>query len=298
MIIRKSAARDRADGRRRRRRRRHARAARGASLEPGITMAELDRIAEDYIRSHGGVPTSKGYKAPAASVPDRHLHLAERRDRPRHPGRLQGARGRHHLLRHRRDQGRPDRRLRRHLPRRGDLRRGAAPARRLPRRARRRDRGGPGRRGRRRHLRRRAGRSSRTPASRSCAASSATGSASHYHEDPQVPNFVTWYRGPQLVEGMTIAIEPMITAGGPEVHLHDDGWSISTDDGSLDGALRAHRRDHRRRPAGPDEGRQGSWYHDHSRGESRVFVRANTMTVPSNVRGGIGQQGREDRGRR
>ena len=54
-----------------------------------------------------------------------------------------------------------------------------------------------------------------------------------YHEDPQVPNFVTPYRGPQLVEGMTLAIEPMITAGGPDVHLHDDGWSISTDDGSL-----------------------------------------------------------------
>jgi methionyl aminopeptidase len=32
---------------------------------------------------------------------------------------------------------------------------------------------------------------------------------------------------------MTIAIEPMITAGGPDVYLHDDGWSISTSDGSL-----------------------------------------------------------------
>jgi methionyl aminopeptidase len=32
---------------------------------------------------------------------------------------------------------------------------------------------------------------------------------------------------------MTIAIEPMITAGGPDVHALDDGWSISTDDGSL-----------------------------------------------------------------
>jgi len=54
-----------------------------------------------------------------------------------------------------------------------------------------------------------------------------------YHEEPQVPNFVSPYRGPELVEGMTIAIEPMITAGAPEVHLHDDGWTISTDDGSL-----------------------------------------------------------------
>jgi methionyl aminopeptidase len=54
-----------------------------------------------------------------------------------------------------------------------------------------------------------------------------------YHEDPQVPNFVMSYRGPELMEGMTIAIEPMITAGGAEVFVHDDEWSISTVDGSL-----------------------------------------------------------------
>jgi methionyl aminopeptidase len=54
-----------------------------------------------------------------------------------------------------------------------------------------------------------------------------------YHEDPQVPNFVVPYRGPELLEGMTLAIEPMITAGDPEVYVHDDEWSISTVDGSL-----------------------------------------------------------------
>jgi methionyl aminopeptidase len=54
-----------------------------------------------------------------------------------------------------------------------------------------------------------------------------------YHEDPQVPNFVLPYKGAELVEGMTLAIEPMITAGGPGVHSLDDGWSILTDDGSL-----------------------------------------------------------------
>ncbi len=53
------------------------------------------------------------------------------------------------------------------------------------------------------------------------------------HEDPQVPNFVSSYRGPELKEGMTIAIEPMITAGAAEVYVHDDEWSISTSDGSL-----------------------------------------------------------------
>ena len=53
------------------------------------------------------------------------------------------------------------------------------------------------------------------------------------HEDPQVPNFVSSHPGPELKEGMTIAIEPMITAGGPDVYIHDDDWSISTSDGSL-----------------------------------------------------------------
>jgi methionyl aminopeptidase len=53
------------------------------------------------------------------------------------------------------------------------------------------------------------------------------------HEDPQVPNFVSSYAGPELREGMTIAIEPMITAAGPDVYVHEDEWSISTSDGSL-----------------------------------------------------------------
>jgi methionyl aminopeptidase len=53
------------------------------------------------------------------------------------------------------------------------------------------------------------------------------------HEDPQIPNFGEPGRGPVLQAGMTLAIEPMITAGGPDVFLHDDEWSISTEDGSL-----------------------------------------------------------------
>ena len=55
----------------------------------------------------------------------------------------------------------------------------------------------------------------------------------HYHEDPHVPNFGEAGRGPRLSEGMTIAIEPMITVGGPEVWLAEDGWTIATSDGSL-----------------------------------------------------------------
>ena len=67
------------------------------------------------------------------------------------------------------------------------------------------------------------------------------------HEDPQVPNFVSSHRGPELKEGMTIAIEPMITAGAPDVYIHDDDWSISTVDGVARRPLRAHGRGHRAR---------------------------------------------------
>jgi methionyl aminopeptidase len=57
-----------------------------------------------------------------------------------------------------------------------------------------------------------------------------------YHEDPQIPNYGPPGRGPVLQEGMTLAIEPMITAGGPDVYVHDDDWSIS----SVDESLAAH----------------------------------------------------------
>jgi len=53
------------------------------------------------------------------------------------------------------------------------------------------------------------------------------------HEDPQIPNFGEPGRGPTLASGMTLAIEPMITAGGSEVVVRDDRWTIATRDGSL-----------------------------------------------------------------
>jgi len=53
------------------------------------------------------------------------------------------------------------------------------------------------------------------------------------HEDPQIPNFGEAGRGPRLEEGMVFAIEPMVNMGGHEVEVADDGWSISTADGSL-----------------------------------------------------------------
>jgi methionyl aminopeptidase len=53
------------------------------------------------------------------------------------------------------------------------------------------------------------------------------------HEDPQVPNFGQAERGMKLREGMVIAIEPMVNAGKPEVHVLGDGWTAVTVDGSM-----------------------------------------------------------------
>jgi methionyl aminopeptidase len=51
------------------------------------------------------------------------------------------------------------------------------------------------------------------------------------HEDPQVPNYGVPGRGPRLKRGMTLAIEPMVNAGGHEVVILDDGWTAVTKDG-------------------------------------------------------------------
>jgi methionyl aminopeptidase len=53
------------------------------------------------------------------------------------------------------------------------------------------------------------------------------------HEDPQIPNFGPAGRGPRLQEGMVLAIEPMINMGGWEVEQGADGWAVYTRDGSL-----------------------------------------------------------------
>jgi len=53
------------------------------------------------------------------------------------------------------------------------------------------------------------------------------------HEDPQIPNYGPPGRGPKLAPGMVFAIEPMITAGSFDVEAGDDGWAVYTRDGSL-----------------------------------------------------------------
>jgi len=53
------------------------------------------------------------------------------------------------------------------------------------------------------------------------------------HEEPQVPNFVDGKPTPKLRPGMTVAIEPMVSAGSPAVKILNDGWTVVTKDGQL-----------------------------------------------------------------
>ena len=62
------------------------------------------------------------------------------------------------------------------------------------------------------------------------------GIGTELHEDPQVPNYGSAGRGTRLYSGMTLAIEPMVNAGGFEVKTLRDGWTVVT----LDGSLSAH----------------------------------------------------------
>ena len=56
------------------------------------------------------------------------------------------------------------------------------------------------------------------------------------HESPEVPNYGTAGRGPRLLRGMTLAIEPMVNAGAASIRQLSDGWTVKT----LDGRLSAH----------------------------------------------------------
>ena len=59
------------------------------------------------------------------------------------------------------------------------------------------------------------------------------GIGANLHEDPSVPNYGTAGRGPRLVKGMTLAVEPMVNAGAAAIRVLDDDWTVVTKDGSL-----------------------------------------------------------------
>jgi methionyl aminopeptidase len=200
----------------------------GRHIEPGVTTDELDRLAEEYIRSHGGIPTSKGYrgfpKAICISPNDMIVHGI--------PGSYQVADGdlltldvgvtldgyvadtaytfavgevsaeAERLLEVGQaalaggiEQAQVDNRI-------GDV---SAAIQRVVEEA----------------------------GFAVVRALVGHGVGRAYHEDPQIPNYGTPGRGARLSSGMTLAIEPMITAGGVDIVLDDDQWSVYTADGSL-----------------------------------------------------------------
>lgn len=59
------------------------------------------------------------------------------------------------------------------------------------------------------------------------------GIGSSLHEEPQIPNFGNPGSGPRLKVGMTMAVEPMVNAGGHDIRILDDGWTAVTADGRL-----------------------------------------------------------------
>jgi methionyl aminopeptidase len=200
----------------------------GDLAQPGITTGELDRLAEDFIREHGGVPTSKGYRGfPAATCISPNSMV------------VHGIPGAHRVEEgdlisvdvgvtldglvadsaYTFAVGEVDPEIQRLL----DVGKTALAAGIDQARA-------GNRVGDISHAVQQAVEGAGFSVVRSLVGH---GVGRSYHEEPQIPNFGEPGRGPQLQPGMTLAIEPMITAGSPDVYLHDDEWSISTQDGSM-----------------------------------------------------------------
>ena len=110
-------------------------------------------------------------------------------------------------------------------------------------------RAGPGRQPPRRRLRRHPARGWRPTASRSSARWWATGSGATCTRTRRSPTSASPAPGPELEEGMVLAIEPMVNAGGHEVRMGTDGWAVYSAGRLAGRPLRAHRR--RSRPTGP-----------------------------------------------
>ncbi len=200
----------------------------GEHVQPGITTGELDRLAEEFIREHGGVPTSKGYRGfPAATCISPNAMVVHGI-----PGTYRVEEGDSISI----DVGitldglvadsaytfgvgeiDPDAQRLLDVGKQA-LVAGIEQAR-------------PGNRvGDISHAVQQVVEGAGFSVVRSLVGH---GVGRSYHEEPQIPNFGDPGRGPVLQTGMTLAIEPMITAGGPDVYLHDDEWSISTQDGSM-----------------------------------------------------------------
>ena len=224
-----------------------------AAVEPGISTAELDAIAEREIRSAGAVPSFKGYYGYPATI----CASVNDADRARHPQRGAGAGGgRHDLDRLRRNRTGLARRLR------DDGRGGQTAA--GPLRPRSRACWSlravavawPGGRAARRQADRHLARGeSRRRVSRTYGIVreyTGHGIGTAMHMDPAVPNYGRAGRGPVLAEGMALAIEPMLMLGSAETRVLDDDWTVVTAGRQPCRPFRAHGRDNRGRALGAD----------------------------------------------
>lgn len=199
----------------------------GREVRPGVTTAELDRLAESFIRDHGGRPAFKGYRGfPASICPSVNEEVVHGIPGPRRlaAGDLIGIDvgveidGFYGDAAFTFPVGEVDETSRRLMAvARESLAKGIAQAR----------------------AGNRVGDISH--AIQACAESHGFsvvralvghGIGRAMHEEPQVPNYGLPDRGPRLMAGQVLAIEPMVNVGGPEVVTQDDGWTVVTKDGS------------------------------------------------------------------
>ena len=200
----------------------------GGEVRPGVSTADLDRLAESFIRDHGGRPAFKGYRGfPASicpSVNEQVVHAI--------PGRyalcegdivgidvgveMGGFFGDAAFTFPVGEVGPAAERLL--TVARAALNRGIAQAQ-------------PGNRiGDISHAVQREAESHGLSVVRALVGH---GIGRDMHEEPQVPNYGAPHRGPRLMAGQVLAIEPMINVGGPDVVMRPDGWTVVTRDGSL-----------------------------------------------------------------
>ena len=109
------------------------------------------------------------------------------------------------------------------------------------------------------------------------------------HEDPQIPNFGEPGKGPVLEEGMVLAIEPMVNAGGAEVRMGDDGWAVYSRGRLAGRPLRVHGRGHAGRPADP---------HPLAPGVARFAARSAPTSSAGRLPLSVARRARDCQGRR
>lgn len=197
-----------------------------AAVRPGVTGSALDRVAETFIRDHGGVPSFKGYRGfPASvciSVNDEVVHgipdgrrLAEGAIVSIDLGAaVDGFHGDTAVTLPVGEIGRPLRRLL--AVARESLYRGIDAVR-------------PG--GSLGDIGAAVQRHAEGAGFSVVRDFAGHGIGRHLHEEPQVPNFGEPRTGPPLRPGMTLALEPMVNLGGFEVVMDPDGWTVRTRDG-------------------------------------------------------------------